>query len=479
MALWLTSPIALFSQFIFGQYDVFTVFCFLCATLFYLRGRLWWFAVLGGVAFSFKYFPVFPFVPMVLVAEKRLSRILPLGLVFAAPAVLESLPFLRSPAFKQGVLGFGAATRPMQLTEVGGVWLNLLLVGWLSLCVFAWQLEPREGAARGRWAMHLGLSASAVMFASVLWNPQWLIFLTPLMAVVAMQQRALRLYLLLDLAGLVAYLGFTGGILPRNVDFTLAANGVWHGVLGTLRNADHAWLLRDVFPGNPWNYFSVFLVVLLAWVASAWPRGDSAEQATVSMAGAPILDGDLGLFGLRAFALVPLFVLPTMLAYGVPALRTYPDPSAAGQATKPTLVDVVAASVGEGEARLELGELEPSEGVKMSQVPGGIRLAYGGSDPSVTATAVTPCAASEECTLELDVALSSPDVFQVFVSAGSQSFSEQSSVQVRLEVPPTRVRLSLPHTQEPLNIRIDPATRAGEAFLSRAVVTRTPREQAN
>ena len=63
MYAWLTTPIAFFSQFIFGQYDSIGLFLVLAGLLFYFRRDLTAFAVLCGAAFTFKYFAALLFVP--------------------------------------------------------------------------------------------------------------------------------------------------------------------------------------------------------------------------------------------------------------------------------------------------------------------------------------------------------------------------------------------------------------------------------
>lgn len=65
MFAFLTMPVALFSQFIFSQYDIFAVFFTLLGLYFYYRGQSskdkWLFCLFFGIAVTFKYFALLIF----------------------------------------------------------------------------------------------------------------------------------------------------------------------------------------------------------------------------------------------------------------------------------------------------------------------------------------------------------------------------------------------------------------------------------
>lgn len=61
---WLTTPIAVYSQFIFGQYDSLGIVLVLAGLYFFFKKRLGAFALLCGVAFTFKYFSLLLFLPL-------------------------------------------------------------------------------------------------------------------------------------------------------------------------------------------------------------------------------------------------------------------------------------------------------------------------------------------------------------------------------------------------------------------------------
>ena len=69
--LFATSPIAIFSVFIFGGYDIFSVFFTLIGFYFYLKKNIHLFVFFFSIAISFKFFAAVIFLPLLLLIEKK------------------------------------------------------------------------------------------------------------------------------------------------------------------------------------------------------------------------------------------------------------------------------------------------------------------------------------------------------------------------------------------------------------------------
>ena len=67
----LVFPVGVFSQFIFSQYDIFTVFFMILGLYFLVKGRMWQFALMFGIATTFKYQAVLYFLVFLLLKEKK------------------------------------------------------------------------------------------------------------------------------------------------------------------------------------------------------------------------------------------------------------------------------------------------------------------------------------------------------------------------------------------------------------------------
>ena len=92
--MFLTSGFLVTAVFVMAQYDVIHIFFSTLGIYYLLRGRHRAFVAAFAVAIAMKFFPIFIFIPVLLLKEKRPTRIL-LGLAGAASlAVLLRIPFL-------------------------------------------------------------------------------------------------------------------------------------------------------------------------------------------------------------------------------------------------------------------------------------------------------------------------------------------------------------------------------------------------
>ncbi len=73
--LWLTMPLALFSQFIIGQCDIFYIFLTLISFFYFLKGRIYLPSFLFGLSITLKYFPLFVFLSILLLVEKKFIKL--------------------------------------------------------------------------------------------------------------------------------------------------------------------------------------------------------------------------------------------------------------------------------------------------------------------------------------------------------------------------------------------------------------------
>ena len=137
--IFLTAPLALFSQFIFGQYDILTVFFILLGLYFYFKNDIWKFIIFFGIAVTFKYFALLIFIPLLLLKEKNILKIVRNMIVFAIPILLEILMYFRSPAFRSGVFGFGAKN---YIFDVGFdttyMSISIVVVLFIAVCACAY-----------------------------------------------------------------------------------------------------------------------------------------------------------------------------------------------------------------------------------------------------------------------------------------------------------------------------------------------------
>lgn len=214
--LFLLTPTAFYSQYMFGQYDVFTVFFMALALkkLFDEREHsLAWFSVLFGIATTFKYHALLFYIPILLYREKRLSKLIKSVVCYGLPILLVNLPYLASGFFSSGVEGFSALDYFFAAYlgyYAGGTWkLYLVPVIWVAFCVYAYvRATADEPFERLRDIAYLTGLVVWLAFGVVFWHPQWLMIATPFLALSLLTSRRRDILCLLDLGFAVVFLNF-------------------------------------------------------------------------------------------------------------------------------------------------------------------------------------------------------------------------------------------------------------------------------
>lgn len=176
----LVFPMGVFSQFIFSQYDIFTVFFMVLGFYLFLRGKMWQFALAFGAAATFKYHAVLYFLVLLLLKEKKIRHLIKYTVIMAVPLAVEILPNLGSEAFRRNVFGFGAleyVQKPFALGFFSGI--NLLAGVAAFVLVWAYQRKAETQEETGSWAVFFCVAVSFAIFGFSTWNPQWILLMAP------------------------------------------------------------------------------------------------------------------------------------------------------------------------------------------------------------------------------------------------------------------------------------------------------------
>lgn len=242
----LTTPIAFFSQFIFGQYDILTVFFMLLGLLYYVRKDMKRFVTFFAIAITFKYFALLFFVPLLLLREKKYLKILLCMIGVALPIALETAVYYSSAAFRVGVLEFSATN---YVTVVGfeifnATSLSLVVLFFIAVCAWAYFTEPESDLRENQWAMFFLNGVIFISFGLSMWHPQWLLMAMPFLVLSTFAHKKPDVFLLLDIAMMLAYTMFVSGTWPNHVDQNLMR----YGLFGDLCiNIGYVFPMRRIF----------------------------------------------------------------------------------------------------------------------------------------------------------------------------------------------------------------------------------------
>lgn len=302
-AIWLSSPVAIFSQFIFGQYDVITVFFMLLGLLYYVRGNLLLFSFWFGISVAFKYFPFFVFFPLLALREKNLKKLLFYSAVFGAPNLVQIVLFLHSQDFIAGVLGFGAAKRA----------LNKDLFLWPLICVYAYLVNYKDRLPRD---LHFSARLSLFSLALVFWHsgpyPQWFLILTPFIAIVLAGSKNIKSMLLVDMVFALAFFSFTFRAYASAVDTNLFYQGLWGLLNPAFAAAGELTQLSSVGVYTFLGKKTLFRLIMLSLAVMAI-FSKSYPWKTSEATSHPI--PPYGLVRLRFYGVIGLFLVSAFYAY--------------------------------------------------------------------------------------------------------------------------------------------------------------------
>jgi len=239
----LLSPIAVYSQFIFSQYDIFTVFFMVVGLYFYFRDRkekksifhndMLWFALMFGIAATFKYHALAYFAVLLVLREKKILKILKYCILAFLPLAIEVIPHLNSPYFYRCVLGFNA----LNFVDTGlsfgflGV-INIGLAVAAFLLVWAYQKETVTREEMVSWTIFFTIGVSFAIFDFTIWNPQWLIMMVPFLVLgICMNKNSRMLLLLLNIFIMALYI-FSVNRWQGVADQQLMAHGIFKFISG-------------------------------------------------------------------------------------------------------------------------------------------------------------------------------------------------------------------------------------------------------
>lgn len=173
---WIFNPLAFYTTFMIGQFDIIPVFLVVLSLYLALRNKKEWAAVVLGIGGAFKMFPLFFLLPLVLVFGKTLGGKIKLAVLGIAPYLLTIIPFLGSVAFRQVAL-FSPQSQKMLfmiLPVSGAEGIYIFFFFYFLICFIATYAKP---AKENFWLYPFAILL--LLFSTTHYHPQWFLWLTP------------------------------------------------------------------------------------------------------------------------------------------------------------------------------------------------------------------------------------------------------------------------------------------------------------
>lgn len=202
-----TAPTAFFSQFLFCQYDIFTVFFMLLGMYFYFKEKPtkkdWFlFILFFGVATTFKYFALLIFAVLLLVRVKDIFKCLVSLFGAVLPVAVEAGFYLLTDrkAFVKSVFDFAALDYSEGfMIDLGDVSINGLYAVLILIIAFSYFTKTKSFEDLVSYSIFYSCGICFALFGLMLWHPQWVLFMAPFWAIGTMINKNYKIFLWLDL----------------------------------------------------------------------------------------------------------------------------------------------------------------------------------------------------------------------------------------------------------------------------------------
>lgn len=202
--IFISSPLVFSSMFILSQYDIITLFFMLLGIYSYIKGDYKKFILWFAIAIPLKLFALFVFIPLVLLKQKEILKILK-SLVYGLSIFLISRVIsMCMPYYYESTYKFNGKMLNRLLTtstiEISLGIASLFLVAYLLLCIYCYMKDIKNKEELNKYAIYIPFASFALLFLLVYSHPYWLIYTTPFFAIlIFMRPRNFKINLILDM----------------------------------------------------------------------------------------------------------------------------------------------------------------------------------------------------------------------------------------------------------------------------------------
>ena len=232
--LFLSFPILVFSQFIFGQYDSFNMFFTTLGLYYFIKRKYYKFSIAFSLGITFKLFPLFIFIPLVLLVEKRVFHIAKYVIIGLLGTILSNLIFITDAGFKATKEFTGSMYERIFTSGINtqfGV-ISIFLVLFIAACVYAYLCKEKNKNKQDYISIYLCMAIYGAFYTFVFWHPQWVILLVPFWVISMLMSDNLKTSYILSIVMSAGYVLLSFLNWPCNVDETMINQGLLPVITG-------------------------------------------------------------------------------------------------------------------------------------------------------------------------------------------------------------------------------------------------------
>lgn len=254
-------PVLVFSQFVFGQYDSINMFFTTLAIYFFLQKKYYKFSLMMAIAIPIKLFPVFIYLPLLLLVEKKVFNLAKHCLIGFSGYAISNLLFITSPAFKEASK-FSGSMMPRffenAIPTPFGV-ISIFILALAITCVFCYIKKIKDDKELQYYTLYVILFVYSIFFTFVLWHPQWVILLVPVWVLTMFSFDHIKTSMIISIFLCMGYILIITGCFYNNVDINLLDFGLLPQLTGKYIGMQYS--LSDLYTVSRAYDVSIFMTI--------------------------------------------------------------------------------------------------------------------------------------------------------------------------------------------------------------------------
>ena len=317
-----SSGIAFFSQFIFCQYDIFTVFFMLLGIHFYFgyyekhcKREYLLFVLSFAVAASFKYFALLILGVLIVLKEKNIPKIILQALLGCSVILVEGGFYFLADRddFREQVLGFHVLSY-VEKSEISAGAFTIQLFPFICFIVFLilYGMKPKDKENCIRIFIWGSCLICLALFGFMAWHPQWLLFAVPFwtLAMVYNHDRDILIYL--DMLMSVVFIGIVVHKWMNNVDQNLLKYGIFMDFFRYRKNLPEESTMARFYPLNINLLYSILVAIMVGYCIWSFPWNVKSKER-INVTHCILLLRFRFIIGVTVFAVPAVLCVPAML----------------------------------------------------------------------------------------------------------------------------------------------------------------------
>ena len=227
--LFLTSPIIIFIVFIFSQYDIFGLFFVLLGLKYFLKKNIKLFLLCFSIAISFKYFAIVFFLPLIILMEKKLIKLLAYLLLVSSVTLLQIALFWGDDIFRQSFFTLAIHKLSGGISNSNILYSRAFYIGVLLLfsTIYLYFKNYKKSSID---IFHRDIILIPIVFYGLLFlfvspHPQWYILPLAFFPLISMVIRNKKLFCSMDILGFLAFVWICVNRWPNNIDYSMINHG--------------------------------------------------------------------------------------------------------------------------------------------------------------------------------------------------------------------------------------------------------------